>query len=97
MAIQNFDEAMKHDCAPFAVMFGNLEYRGYFADIRINRESVPDGWHAYDMRHDDSGDPCEIKNGYIVVNHFGTFYTQDSLPLPKGESLYNGAFSYSFM
>ena len=97
MAIQNFDEAMKHDCAPFAVMIGNLEYRGYFADIRINRESVPDGWHAYDMRHDDRGDPCEIKNGYIVVNHFGTFYTQDSLPLKEGDSLYENGFSYSFL
>ena len=97
MAIQNFDEAMKRDRMPFEVMVGGKDYKGYFANIRIARDSVPDGWRVYDIRHDDCGGPCEIRNGYIVVNHFGTFYTQDNLPLPQGESLYNDEFSYSFM
>ena len=97
MAIQNFDEAMRHDRMPFTVEVGDTEYEGYFANIRINRDSVPNGWHVYDMRHDDRGDPCEIKDGYIVVNHFGTFFTPDRLPLKEGDSLYEDGFSYSFM
>ena len=43
MAIQNFDEAMKSDHMPFAVMVGGKDYKGYFANIRIARDSVPDG------------------------------------------------------
>ena len=97
MAIQSFGAAMQDDCAPFSVNVGGREYEGYFANIRIARDSVPDGWRVYDIRHDDCGDPCEIRNGYIVVDHYGTFYTQENLPLPQGESLYNGEFSYSFM
>lgn len=97
MAIQNFDEAMKSDCTPFAVAVGGKDYGGYFANIRIARDSIPTGWSAYDIRHDDCGDPCEIRNGYVVVNHLGTFYTRSNLPLREGESLYEDEFSYSFM
>ena len=96
MAIQSFDAAMRDDCAPFAVSVGGRKYEGCFATIRIDRASVPDGWHAYDIRHDESGNPCEIKNGYIVVNHFGTFFTQSGLPLEERESLYDGDFDYAF-
>ena len=96
MAIQSFGAAMQDDCAPFSVRVGGREHGGYFANIRIGRDSVPDGWYSYDIRHDDSGNPCEIKNGYIIVNHFGTFCTQSRLPLEEGESLYEGDFDYAF-
>ncbi len=98
MAIQNFNEAMKRDHMPFAVMVGGKEYKGYFANIRIDRDSAPNGWFVYDIRHDDDGgDPCEIRNGYIAVNHFGTFYTRDKLPLNESESLCDDEFGYSFV
>ena len=97
MAIQSFDEAMRDDRMPFVATVDDMEFEGYFANIRIDRSSVPAGWHVYDIRHDESGDPCEITNGYIVVNHFGTFYTKDNLPLNEGESLYNEEFDYSFV
>ena len=96
MAIQSFNNAMEHDRMPFVLVIGGMEYKGFFANIRIDRESVPEGWRVYDIRHDESGDPCEITNGYIVVNHFGTFFTKDSLPLKSGESVYNDEFAYSF-
>ncbi len=97
MAIQSFDEAMRDDRMSFAVIVGGKEYEGYFANIRIDRSSVPNGWNVYDIRHDESGDPCEIRNGYIFINHFGTFYTQNKFSLNEGESLYEDEFAYSFM
>lgn len=97
MAIQSFNDAIKNDRMPFAVNIGGKEYKGLFANIRIDRASVLKGWNVYDIRHNDSGDPCEIRNGYVVVNHLGTFYTRSSLPLREGESLYEDEFWYSFM
>ena len=99
MAIQTFKEAVKYDNAPFMVSVnGGGDYVGFFAGIRIDRKTLPDGWYAYDIRGGDSNDdPCEIKNGYIMVNHFGTFCTQDKLPIAEGESLCEGDFDYSFL
>ena len=97
MAIQSFDEAMRDDRMPFVVTVDDMEFDGYFANIRIDRDTVPNGWNVYDIRHDDDGgEPCEIRNGYIAVNHFGTFFTRASLPLKEGESLYEDEFAYSY-
>lgn len=102
MAIQSFDEARKYDFQNFNIYIGDRTYEGYFSNIRINSKSVPDGWYVYDIRDCDSnGEACEIKNGYIIVNHFGTFSIQESLPLDEGESLYtyddgSSGFDYSF-
>ena len=98
MAIQSFNEAMQDDRMPFVVTVDGMKIEGYFANIRIDRDSVPNNWHVYDIRHEDEGgEPCEIRNGYIAVNHFGTFYTKDNLPLNEGESLYIDEFDYSFL
>ena len=94
MAIQSFDEARLNDCTE-AVLIINRDkidtYPGYFADIRIDRKTVPEGWYVYDIRHsdDDGMEVAEIKNGYIWANHFGTFMTQTKLPLAEEESVYN--------
>ena len=102
MAIQSFQEAQERDFMPFSVYIGEQQYNGYFANIRVDRRTLPDGWHAYDIRDDDSnGEPCQIVNGYVKVNHFGTFCTQTPLPLEDGEGrCRNGEpddeFDYSF-
>lgn len=94
MAIQSFKEAQKNDNMGFAVFTYKENkkehaHHGFFANIRIDRNTVPKGWHVYDIRDDDcNGDPCEIRNGYIMVNHMGTFATKDPLPLEPGKSLY---------
>lgn len=93
MAIQSFKEAYKHDNMDFKVFTheNGIEktHEGFFANVRIDRKTLPAGWHAYDIRDDDSnGDACEIRNGYIMINHLGTFATKDPLPLEPGESLY---------
>lgn len=104
MAIQSFQQAMESDHMPFSIFIDGHEYEGYYANVRIDRNTLPLDWYAYDIRDNDSdGNPCEIKNGYIIVNHLATFYTQDPLPLKEGESLYyegeddpNNGFDYSF-
>ena len=101
MALQTFDQAMQDDREPFTVFIGATEFDGYVANTRIDRKTVPNGWYVYDLRHDDYGeDVCEIKNAYISVNHFASFYTQNKLPLKEGESLFRGSnlneFDYSY-
>ena len=91
MAIQTFQDALHNDNENFEISIKSegKEYVGHFANVRVDRDTLPDGWYAYDLRHGDEndGEICEIKNGYINVNHFGTFYTTEKLPLNEGEAL----------
>jgi len=54
-----------------------------FHDMRIKRESVPEGLYLYEVRHDDDGwgDPVQIARG-IMVNHFGSIITREPIKLP---------------
>ena len=49
-----------------------------FNDLRITRDSIPEGYTMYEVRHsdDDWGEPCEIDFG-ILVNFFGTLLTKE--------------------
>lgn len=68
------------DTQGFEVCVGDNLYVGIFADTRIDRKTLPEGWYAYDLRADDEIQECvEIKNGFINVNHFGTFMTQNQI------------------
>lgn len=44
-----------------------------FSCLRIDRNTIPEGLHGYDLRDSDDcdGTVCEIKP-FILVNHFGT-------------------------
>ena len=54
-----------------------------FTCLRIDRSTVPQGYHAYDIRHDDEcqGDAVQIARG-ILINHWGTVITRDLVKLP---------------
>jgi hypothetical protein len=54
-----------------------------FTCIRIERSTVPRGYHLYEVRHGDEcqGDAVQIARG-IVVNHLGTLITRDRIKLP---------------
>ena len=61
-----------------------------FTNERIKRDTVPDGWYLYEVRHDDEcqGIPCEIAKG-ILVNFWGSLLMHDELPeVEKGGVLY---------
>ena len=95
MAIQTFQKAYETDNKPFVLYrSNNREYHGFYADIRIDRKTVPEGWHVYDFREgeeDEHGNAQllgQLKNGVVMVNHMGTFATQENIGLPEGESLW---------
>lgn len=58
---------------------------GYFADVRIDRNSVPGWFRFWELADDDSnGEPCRYRGG-ILVNFFGTFLTVGEIPVDDGE------------
>lgn len=60
-----------------------LDKPALFTPIRIDRNTVPRGYHLYEVRHDDDcqGDAVQIARG-IMVNHWGTLITRDVIKLP---------------
>ena len=64
-----------------------VEYKGEYALIyegRLDKSTVPDGFHAYDIRHadEDWGDPCTIEKS-VVVNFFGSIILNHPLEIPE--------------
>ena len=57
-----------------------LEKEAIFTELRVLRDSVPQGFSCYEVRHDDEcqGNPVEIAKG-ILVNFYGTLLVQESL------------------
>lgn len=49
--------------------------KGYYTVLRVDRDTVPEGWYAYDIRHGDSGGLYSVED-FVLVNHAGTFLTQ---------------------
>jgi len=55
--------------------------RGVFTNMHVDRSTVPEGIHAYDIRHrDDTGTPYSIEP-MVQVNHYGTFLTREELKM----------------
>jgi len=57
-----------------------------FTTSRIDRETVPDGWHCYDLRGSDydPAEPIMVENR-VVVNHAGTILSPTDLELERYE------------
>ena len=47
-----------------------------FTCLRIDREAVPEGMHAYDIREADDGNSFAAVEPKVVVNHAGTILTR---------------------
>jgi hypothetical protein len=59
--------------------------RGYFNDARIDRKTVPNMFHFWELADGDGdGTPCRYKPG-ILVNFYGTFITAGELPVDDPE------------
>ena len=54
-----------------------------FTDWRIDRNSVPEGLHLYEIRHTDEdwGHPCQLARG-ILVNFYGSLLTAAPISIP---------------
>ena len=61
--------------------FEILGHDAVVTDSRINRDTIPEGLYAYDLRHsdDDWGEICGLANK-VVVNFFGTVITKTPIP-----------------
>ena len=55
-----------------------------FSDIRIDRDTIPEGRYQYEVAGDDDsgGDPARVQSG-VMVNFFGTLICNE--PFPIGE------------
>ena len=70
--------------------------KGWFNDLRIDRDSVPKGFNFYELADGDSnGTPCRYALG-ILVNFYGTFITTGELELKDGYG-FNNEDEYAFL
>lgn len=55
-----------------------------FSDMRIDRETVPEGRYQYEVAGDDDsgGDPARVQKG-VLANFFGTLICDRPLPVGK--------------
>lgn len=69
-----------------------------FTNARLDRETVPEGIYAYDLRHDDlcQGNICEIKP-FVMVNHWGTILCREPMEMTDGECLYVSEDDYGYL
>ena len=59
--------------------FEILGHDAFFTCLRIDRKTLPEGLHAYDLRDEDStGEICELKS-HVMVNHWGTVITREPI------------------
>lgn len=66
-----------------------IELNGEFADVRIDKTTIPEGKEWYQIRHsdDDDMDAAALKNGCVAVNFFGTFICDPIEGLQENEEL----------
>ncbi len=57
-------------------------FKGLYCDPKLDRETLPAGWNAYDIRHDDDGTGvfCTLEHDYVRVNNAGTFFLEGEIP-----------------
>ena len=60
-----------------------------FTNMRLGRQTVPDGLHCYDIRDSDrlDGSCAEVK-AHVIVNHWGTILCKSPFPLDEHGSYY---------
>ena len=68
-----------------------------FTCLRVDRDTVPENMHAYDLRHDDEcqGIICEIAP-FICVNHWGTILCREPIALTDDRRRYVTEDDYSY-
>lgn len=63
---------------------------GYFTELRVDKETVPEGMHCYELRYgDDDGFPASVEES-VRVNYFGAVLFTEALELGKEKKLQIG-------
>ncbi len=64
--------------------------KGYFTELRVDKETVPEGMHCYELRHgDDGGFPVSVEEN-VRVNYFGAVLLAEELELGEEKALQFG-------
>nr|WP_289706873.1 LPD28 domain-containing protein [Enterocloster clostridioformis] len=63
---------------------------GYFTELRVDKDTVPEGMHCYELRHgDDDGFPVSVEEN-VRVNYFGAVLLAEALELGEDKALQFG-------
>ena len=63
---------------------------GYFTELRVDKETVPEGMHCYELRHgDDDRVPVSVEES-VRVNYFGAVIFKEELELGEEKALQFG-------
>lgn len=63
---------------------------GYFTELRVDKETVPEGMYCYELRHgDDDGFPLSVEEN-VRVNYFGAVLLAEALELGEDKALQFG-------
>lgn len=69
---------------------------GYFTELRVDKETVPEGMHCYELRHgDDDGFPASVEES-VRVNYFGAVLFTEALELGEEKALQIGYEDFTF-
>lgn len=70
---------------------------GYFTKLRVDKETVPEGMHCYELRHgDDGGFPMSVEES-VGVNYFGAVLLSEALELGEDKALQFGRKDFEYM
>lgn len=75
--------------------FEILGHTGIFTCYRIDRNTVPKGCYAYDLRDECDGNICELKDN-VLVNHWGTCILKEKIE-GSAEGIAIGADDYNYL
>ena len=69
---------------------------GYFTELRVDKETVPEGMYCYELRHgDDNGFPASVEES-VRVNYFGAVLFTEKLELGEEKALQIGYEDFAF-
>ena len=69
---------------------------GYFTELRVDKETVPEGMHCYELRYgDDDGFPVSVEKN-VRVNYFGAVLLAEALELGEEKALQFGSEDFRY-
>ena len=69
---------------------------GYFTELRVDKETVPEGMHCYELRHgDDDRVPVSVEES-VRVNYFGAVILKEELELGEEKALQFGYEDFAY-
>lgn len=78
-----FDRINDFEAVRIAIPDGK-EMKGLFTNLRIDRDTLPQGCFAYDIREDDDTVFSTVEP-WVRVNHSGTIITRTAIPMLEGD------------